>query len=113
MNKYYLMILLFALSSCQQKFDKNLWSERNDLGMYPNRKSMLDDVVKNHKIKGQSYKQIIELLGKSTGLEDNKLYYNIITDYGWDIDPIYAKDLIITFNRDSIATGFNVKEWKH
>lgn len=113
MKAYISIILLLTLCSCQQKFDKKLWDEQSSEGIHLNRKSMLNDVVENHKIKGQSYNQIIEMLGDSTGLEDNKLYYNIITDYGWDIDPVYSKDLIITFNRDSIATGFDVKEWKH
>lgn len=80
--------------------------------MFPNRKSMLDDVIKNHAIKGRSYRQIVELLGEEES-EANKLYYNIITDYGWDIDPIYLKSLVITFDKDSIATGFEIKECKH
>jgi hypothetical protein len=105
-------ILVFLLFSCHQKFNKRLWEYRDDLGMYPYRKGMLDDVLKTVTIKGRSYSQIVSSLGESTGLQDGKLYYNIVIDYGSDIDPVYGKDLIILFNNNSIATGYEVKEWR-
>jgi hypothetical protein len=39
-------------------------------------------------------------------------YYVINTDYGNDIDPVYRKTLTIYLNKDSIVTGFKIKEWK-
>lgn len=113
MKKSCILFLILLCFSCQQKFNKRLWEYRDDMGMFPNRELMLDDVLKHVKIKGRSYKQIVTSLGETTGITDGKLYYNIALDYGWDIDPLYSKDLIIYFNRDSVATGYKVQEWKH
>ena len=39
------------------------------------------------------------------------LTYNIITDYGSDIDPVYIKNLTFYLNRDAVVAGYEVKEW--
>lgn len=36
-----------------------------------------------------------------------------IQNYGSDIDPVSGKDLIIKLNKDSVVTGYQVREWKH
>ena len=32
--------------------------------------------------------------------------YNIETEFGWDIDPVYIKDLRIKLSKDSIVKSF-------
>ena len=109
--------MLNLLTACKgdMKFSKTGWSKEEDLGYYPFRDKMLKDLTINYKIKGLSYRQIINLLGKP---EDNmyndscSIYYNIIEDYGHDIDPVYVKTLEIKFDRDSLVKDFNIKVWK-
>lgn len=104
------------LISCEQsfkqaKFNKTGWNEKVDWD-YPNREVMLDDLIKNHQVKGLSYKQLENSIGLPDSKEDFQLYYDIITDFGSDIDPVYTKSLLIKLNKDSVVSGFEVKEWK-
>lgn len=39
-----------------------------------------------------------------------RIHMNIITDYGWNIDPQYTKDLYLYLNIDSMVTSFEVTE---
>ena len=113
MRNFILLILLTALFSCNQKFNKKLWNERADIGNYPNRKTMIDDLIKNKVLKGLTYEQIADSLGTPDDMVNDTLYYNIDLDYGSDIDPVYGRDLLVYINRDCKVTGFKVKEWKH
>ena len=95
-----IFLLLFGLlTSCNNDitFEKNGWQQKDDLGFYPNRNKMLNDLTINHNLKGLSYKKIIELIGEPEKniTANNSIFYNIITDYGHDIDPVYSKTLEI------------------
>jgi len=115
-----IVIAVFALfvSACNQdqKFEKAAWSERGDLGIYPNREKMLKDLINHRQLIGLSYKKIIELLGEPEKYSDEKqntATYNIVTDYERDIDPVYIKNLEVKFSSDSIVTDVNINELKH
>lgn len=113
-----LIISLLSILSCKQdqKFDKAAWSEKGDLGIFPNRNKMLNDLMKNHQLKGLTHKQLVELLGEPeeySDTEPNTAYYNVVTDYGRDIDPVCTKNLKIKLNGDSIVTDVNIYEIKH
>jgi len=91
-----------------------MWDDRDQGFGYPKRKFMLNDLIENHQIKGLTYKQMVDSIGEpNIDPGSYKAYYNIILNYGWDIDPVYTKDLVIQLDRDSVVTGFKVKEWKH
>ena len=121
MNKssfFFLLVVILLLSACTQQkpFDKRKWQERGDLGLYPNRNSMLKDLTTHHRLKGISYKQLIDLLGEPEGFSETKpitAYYNIVTDYGMNIDPVYLKNLIINLNADSVVSSYGIEEIKH
>ena len=105
------------LTSCNsnQKFDKAKWQEQGDCRIYEHRKSMLNDLTKNYKINGLSYRQLINLIGEpdnDSSDEKDILYYTIETDYGSDIDPVYAKTLQINLTKDSTVKSFIINEWK-
>lgn len=98
------------------KFDKMAWNEKGDLGTYPNRKKMLKDLLNNYQLKGLTYKQLIDLLGEPETYSDeepNTATYNIVTDYGGDIDPVYIKNLEVKFGADSIMRNVTINEIKH
>ena len=108
--------LILTLFSCQtqQKFDKAKWAEVADLMTFPNRKHMIDDLVRNYQLKGKKYSEIVELLDKPQSKLDStmEIYYDIHVEYGYDIDPIYSKTLSITFNKDTVVNSFEVNIWK-
>lgn len=112
-----LFVLMLPFSYCTQnkKFDKTGWQEKGDLYIYPNRNAMLQDLTANHQLKGLSYKQLIDLLGEPeayTGTKPYTVYYNVVTDYGADIDPVYVKHLILSLSTDSTVLDFKIEEIK-
>jgi hypothetical protein len=115
MNKYVIFIgVLILFTSCNLKFDKNKWMIKEDIG-YKYRNDMLDDLIKNHKIKGLRYNELADLIGepdKNMVGDSECIYYPIIDKYGFDIDPVYSKTLEIWLNKDSIVTKFEVFEHK-
>lgn len=99
--------------SSKSKFNKEDWCKIEDLQLHPNRVKMLDDLLKNNTLKGLTVSQLIDKLGHpdfNTPPDSNKIYYNIVTEYGLDIDPFYSKNLIFTYSHDSIITNFIIDE---
>jgi hypothetical protein len=112
-----ILLLSIFLASCNhnEKFDKVKWQEQGDLRTYLHRKSMLNDLTKNHKLTGLSYRQLINLIGEPENYSDKEkdiLYYDIETDYGNDIAPVYTKTLQFKLTKDSTVESFIIKEWK-
>jgi hypothetical protein len=117
-SSFFLVLITLLLFACTQHktFDKRGWQERGDLGLYPNRSAMLKALTSHYRLKGLSYKQLVDSLGESEGFSDTKAntaYYNIVTDYGKDIDPVYVKNLIITLDADSVVSSVGIEEIKH
>ena len=115
---FFAVVICSFSTSCENqiKFDKAGWAKIEDLGIYPNRNKMLNDLTKNHKLKGLTYRQLVEEIGepeKNVSESSNTLYYNIVTDYGHDIDPVYSKTLQLNFDKDSIIIDFKINETKH
>jgi len=115
---FFLFGICILLTACKNeiKFDKARWTTREDLGLYPNRDKMLNDLIQNQKLKGLSYNQLIDKIGepeKNITGDNNSIYYDIVTDYGYDIDPVYIKTLEFKFDTDSIITDFKINEIKH
>ena len=72
--------------------------------------------MNNHRLKGLTYKQLIDLLGEPEKYKDeepNTATYNIVTDYGGDIDPVYVKNLEVKFSTDSIVKNVSINEIKN
>lgn len=96
------------------KFNKSQWDSIGDLNSHPGRENMLKDLVEHHKIKGLTHHQLLDSLGQPENFGDTKdsIFYEIVVNYGY-LDPKSGKYLSIGFNKDSIATGFKVVEWKN
>ena len=100
------MIIITQLSGCEIKemeFDKSKWNERFD-GFYEYRENMVQDLMENHLEKGMEFKKVIELLGEPGNYQnkkENEITYEIMVDYGWNIDPMEGKELYIEFDKDS------------
>lgn len=97
-----------------KKFNKQQWDSVGDINSHPEREAMLADLIKHHQIKGLTYHQIIDSLGQPENYGDKKdsIYYDIVVNYGY-LDPKSGEYLSIGFNKDSVATGFKVVQWKN
>src|SRR5690606_30358934 len=100
---YILTILLVtACGNQQMEFDKEKWNERDDM-FYANREKMVTDLMKNHLKTGMTYKEVLNLLGNSENYQNappNVIGYEIMVDYGWNIDPQKGKTLYIELTND-------------
>lgn len=116
--KLTLLGLFFVLLSCKKdmKFEKSGWNQKGDLNSYPNRENMLEDLTKNHSLKGIPYLKLIDLLGLPENYSDeefNTMTYNIVTEYGYNIEPVYIKNLEIKLAKDSVVEKFEIVEIKN
>lgn len=112
-----IILIISIFNSCvdkNEKFDKIKWNKRED-GFYLNRESMVEDLAKNYLKKGTKYIRIISLLGKPQNLneeEENTISYELMTDFGWDIDPVEVKTLKIRISKDSTLVNWKIEHWK-
>lgn len=114
------IICLVILMGCDYKgtfatpFNKAQWDSMDDVNSFPLRQAMLKDLTEHHKIKGLTYHQLIDSLGEPANYGDNKdsIYYDIVINYGY-LDPKSGEYLTIGFNKDSVATGFKIVDWKN
>jgi hypothetical protein len=63
-----------------------------------------------------TYQSVINLLGKPenfANLDSNTIGYEVFVDYGWNIDPVERKTLIIAFSADSTISVYKLKHWKN
>ncbi|PZR28554.1 MAG: hypothetical protein DI538_24800 [Azospira oryzae] len=106
-----IVVISLIISCANEKFDKNKWNSNKDAGSPPaERSKMLEDLLAGRKWEGLSYNDVIELVGPPDFSDSIHFLYDIETNYGFDIDPIYTKQLIYYLSSDSIVTRFEVKE---
>ena len=105
------------LISCNPniKFDKVGWNQKGDLNSYPNREKMLNDLMENHNFTGMNYSELLNLLGEPenySDIEAGVIYYNIITEYGSNIDPVNVKNLKIKLDENQKVEKIIIEERK-
>lgn len=108
-------LLIISCGIEEKKFDKLKWNDKED-GFYLNRESVINDVMENHLRKKMTYQEIIKLLGepaKYGDSEPNTMVYEIMVDYGWNIDPMEGNDLYIELSKDSTLVNYKLEQWKH
>ncbi|WP_316785316.1 hypothetical protein [Pedobacter frigiditerrae] len=112
--KWTFLIVVFFILACnrQIKFDKKDWATREDMFPCACREFMVEDLKKNYKLTGISEKQLIKLLGKPDLIDTSIISYELIVDYGYDIDPIYIKSLDFKVDSNKNVINFEIKEWK-
>ena len=111
-RSFFFLLILFSSCSRRMEFDKEKWNEKVDI-TYTNRDAMLHDLITNHQLVGLSYDHLIELLGNPENYahrDSSELYYTVVEDYGWNIDPVYMKYLVFTIDQDSVVTSFEIEE---
>lgn len=108
-----LVLILFSCNKKELKFDKSKWNEQTD-PLFPSsyRLKMINDLTSNYKLIGLKYSQLIGFLGVPDNQDKSTSSYNIVIDYGSDIDPVYIKELDFIFSKDSVITSFKVHKWK-
>jgi len=120
LNKLFFYISLISIIcvgcndiSRKEKFDSEKWKQYIGFDS-PNRDLMAEDLLASHKLIGLSHNRMLQLLGDPTNYGDStKTWYELSQEFD-SIDPIAGKDLVITFNTDSIITNATIREWhKH
>lgn len=112
----FIFLLLQVIISCGSKFDAEKWKIKSNEITYTYRSEMIDDLIENVQLKGLNPDQIINLLGEPDSVDDEiylVFYYTIEEEYGFDIDPIYLKYLVISFDKDGKVKGVEVTEISH
>ena len=112
LKKSFLHAILICLSvvvltSCshKQKFDRVKWAYGDGL-TYSYRDDLVDDLIKNHKLKGLTYRQAIDSLGRAQGVDTLQISY-LITDDTYKHGrkgPAHKKYLILHFSKDSVVS---------
>ncbi|MBK0380123.1 hypothetical protein [Mucilaginibacter segetis] len=114
-NYVFPFFLLLAISGCrnQEKFTTEGWNDGDGIS-WPKRYTMVEDLLQNHKLKGMSYKQVINLLDypQRNSHTDRSFSYEITRKMDL-ADTLYFKSLIFYLNKDSVVTGVKVYEFKH
>jgi hypothetical protein len=116
-TKCLLWIILGLIAGCTRynpniRFDKKGWSQKEDWN-YPQRENMVNDLIKHHQLKGLSYKQLTDPLGEPENFPDTSgIHYQLLMDFGDDIDPVHTKYLVFKLTKDSVVSGYRIKEWK-
>jgi len=107
------VLLIISCNSIEkkEKFYKSEWIDKDDMD-YPMRDAILSDLVSNHKLKGLTYKQLIDSLGEPSnyGNNDDSVYYDVVVNYGY-LDPKSGKYLVLHLDKDSVVESFKVVEW--
>jgi hypothetical protein len=76
---------------------------------------MTPDLIKNHLKNGMKYSDVIYILGQPENVQSPKegeIIYEILVDYGSDIDPISGKNLILNFSKDSTLINSKIESWE-
>lgn len=114
-RKAFLLVLwtiaLFAACQSDIEFESAKWKVRKD-DNYPYRAEMLNNLVKNQSLIGTHYSKIEQLLGVPQYQDSSLMSYQVVHDYGRDIDPIYTKYLTLLISKDSIVTSYRIDIWE-
>jgi|SRR5690606_38277681 hypothetical protein len=111
------LFLMMFVTSCKRQipFDEESWNNGYD-GFYNHREFMVEDLQQNYLKSKIHYNDVVKLLGTNGEYHDStdiELHYEIFVDYGWDIDPVETKSLIINFLPDSTYVSSEISHWKN
>ncbi|MGN8067893.1 hypothetical protein [Mucilaginibacter sp. SG564] len=99
--------LFFAACSGHKKFSREDWDYGDGL-TFPNRSGMVDDLLKNYKLKGLKYQEVIHLLHRPQQSNTAEMVYDV-EEVNKKGKVIYVKKLILSL-KDSVVTGTKIYE---
>lgn len=73
---------------------------------------MVNDLYNSHRVEGLRYSKVVKLLGPPQSIEFGKVAYLVTLKYGKGIYPEYAKNFVINFDKDTVATSAEIQEEK-
>ena len=120
MLKYVLSISLVAVtivafSGChrEQNFTREKWDMSSDEGLtFQVRDGIVNDLLKNYKLKGVKYKQIVHLLRYPQFKDSTHFYYEIIDTHDNMHRPDHIKNLVFYMGKDSVITNVELYDNK-
>jgi hypothetical protein len=102
-----LIILSFTACKRNQKFDRDNWNDGDGL-TFSYREVMVDDLLKNYKLKGLKYQEVVHLLHRPQQSDPAQMTYEI-TEIHKPGKPRYVKQLILSM-KDSVVTDVKIYE---
>ena len=102
-----LIILAFTACKRNRKFDRDKWNEGDGL-TFSYREGMVDDLLKNNKLKGLKYQDVVHLLHRPQQSDRAQMTYEITEIYKPG-KPRYVKQLILSM-KDSVVTDVKIYE---
>ncbi len=114
--KYLTILFFFLIGSCSKQipFEKEKWNVCID-GFYENREFMIENLLSKNIIIGKKFDELEDIFGDlviNETLQKRIISQNIITDYGWDIDPVETLDLVIHLDKNNVAIKTELVKWK-
>jgi hypothetical protein len=114
---FFIITIFLYLLNCVNKemnFNKAKWNAQTG-GFYKYRENMVNDLMKTYLRKGMTYVQVTELIGipeNNIKVNENTVVYEIMQNFGTDIDPIETKYLKIEITKDSLVKSYILEHWK-
>lgn len=114
-----LILCAVALTGCGQpqriSFNSEKWKTKDDV-VYPYRNQMIDDLATHLQLKNKTVKEVKELLGEPDFVGDKEIGYDVVVEYGRDIDPVHVKRLVLklsdVLSDSAIIKDVSVEEWR-
>ncbi len=108
-----IIALLFSCSNRQEKFNKKRWNSIEDRSFYEYRNQMLEDLLKNHKLKGKTIDELNELFGHIEHYDtlNNKIEFEVLQEWS-GIDPSYTKYLVLKLDKNKKVKSISFDEYK-
>jgi hypothetical protein len=102
-----------AVTGCHtsEPFTTEKWMKGDGL-QFPLRDDIMDDLLKNHKLKGMNYHEVTHLLSDPDGRDSVSFYYQIIETFNNMHQHDHTKNLVFYMGKDSIITRFEIYDKK-
>lgn len=123
-HRYFNKIIFLIVIACilvtyscknETEFDTGRWKVKHGMS-YPYRESMAGDLVKNHDFRGFTRGEVVNLLGDPDYDDtiNNRycIYYEILTEFGPDMDPVFSRTLAVEFDRGMKVRDYKIEEWR-
>jgi hypothetical protein len=115
MKLIFLLIIsfLFSCSNHEGKFNKERWNSEEDRGYFEYRSQMLEDLLKNQKLKGKTVEELKKLFGNLENYDTlkNTITFTVLQEWS-GIDPVYTKYLVLKLDFNKKVKYISFEEFK-
>jgi hypothetical protein len=105
--------IIFSCSNQPEKFNKEKWNSEEDRDYFEYRSLMLEDLLKNQKLKGKTVEELKKLFGNLENYDTlkNTITFTVLQEWS-GIDPIYTKYLVLKLDFNKKVKYISFEEFK-